>query len=257
MWVSPGSDAANYEEAKIYRSANHGISWEAANWAFTKADGLILPTFLQFGRNYHAARDDFVYVYATHFKPKVRLVKDHLRVQRPGEIALMRVHKARIMERMSYTFFRGLGEGGNPIWTEKLPDRQPVFRDSNGVGWNNSVSYNPGLGRYILMTEHTESSKGKLGIFDSPQPWGPWTTAEYTNAFGGPKLEPTTFFWNFSNKWLSADGRNFTLVFTGTGRGVGNDSWNTVQGSFIVKKGVSRHPEARTPFARTDNPNGR
>lgn len=236
MWVSPGSDATNYEQAKLYESTNHGASWKAANWAFVKSEGLILPTFLQFGKGYRDARDDFVYVYAVHFKPKILSIKDQLRVQKPGEIALMRAHKTKIMDRSAYEFFRGLDGGKNPIWTKDLKSRRPVFEDRNGVGWNTSVSYNRGINRYLLITEHTATFRGNLGIFDAPAPWGPWTTAKYTSGFGASKIEPTSFFWNFSNKWLSPDGQDFTLVFTGTGQGTGNDSWNTVKGTFVMAK---------------------
>src|SRR5690606_40074440 len=55
--------------------------------------------------------------------------------------------------------------------------KRPVFTDAeNGVGWNLSVSYHPGLRRYLLCTQHTAIAEGNLGIFDAPEPWGPWTT---------------------------------------------------------------------------------
>jgi hypothetical protein len=149
-----------------------------------------------------------------------------LKVQKPGQIDLMRVPKDKIMEQAAYEFFAGLDDSGNPTWTENLATRIPVFEDHSGVGWNVSVSYNAGLGRYLLMTEHTRSFAGNLGIFDAPEPWGPWTTAGYYNNWGG---FGTTFFWNISNKWTSADGKDFTLIFTGT---KDNDSWNTVRGRF-------------------------
>ncbi|MCA9598338.1 MAG: hypothetical protein KC776_33730 [Myxococcales bacterium] len=54
----------------------------------------------------------------------------------------------------------------------------------------------------------------------------------YQSGFGSPPAVPqNAFFWNFSNKWLSADGKDFVLVFSGIGD---NDSWNTVQGSFTT-----------------------
>jgi hypothetical protein len=231
MWVSPGSDATNYQEARLYQSASHGASWTAANWAFVKAEGVILPTFLQFGRNYQDARDDFVYVYATHYKAGVFDIRDKLRIQRPGEIALMRTPKKRIMDRTSYEFFQGIDGAGAPIWTKDLMTRGPVFEDPNGVGWNTSVSHNRGIGRYLLITEHNDSAAGNIGIFDASEPWGPWTTVMYSTGFGAPHIEPTSFFWNFSNKWASVDGKNFTFVFTGTRS---NDSWNTVRGAFSL-----------------------
>ena len=42
------------------------------------------------------------------------------------------------------------------------------------------------------------------------------------------------FFVAFATKWLSEDGRSFTLNFTGAGRGKDNDSFNTVSGTFTV-----------------------
>jgi Domain of unknown function (DUF4185) len=235
MWISPGSNATSYEWARIHSSTNQGASWTAASWAFKKSDGFILPTFLQFGKDYQGARDNFVYIYANHFKSRlIGLSKDRLRIHKPGEIALMRVPTTSILDRKSYEFFAGIDNNGNPRWAKDLEARKAVFEDPNGVGWNTSAGYNAGLRRYLLITEHVASLKGNMGIFDAPNPWGPWTTVKYTNAFGIPHIEPTTFFWNFSNKWLSADGKNFTLVFTGIGSGEGNDSWNTVRGTFVL-----------------------
>ncbi|RMH05960.1 MAG: DUF4185 domain-containing protein [Nitrospirae bacterium] len=226
MWVSPGSNTQNFDEARLYQSTDHGHSWQAASWKFVKGDGIILPTFLQFGQDYQGARDNFVYIYANHLKDS-----SGLKVQKPGEIALMRVPKTAIMDRSAYEFFAGLTPQGVPIWTQNIQDRKPVFEDPNGVGWNTSVTYNQGLDRYFLMTEHGQTSKGKLGIFDAPEPWGPWTTVLYTEQFGDSAIEASTFFWNFSNKWSSVDGREFVMIFTGIGS---NDSWNTVTGSFVL-----------------------
>lgn len=224
MWVSPGSGPTGYTRTTMHRSDDHGRSWTPATWSFTDTDDLVIPTILQFGRDYAGAVDDFVYSYA------IRLQDDSdLLVQRPGVIDLMRVPRAQIMDETAYEFFAGLDGGGAPTWVSDVSMRQPAFEDPDGVGWNVSVSFNAGLGRYLLCTEHTTSFEGRLGIFDAPTPWGPWTTVLYSDAdwegFG------TTFFWNFANKWVSADGRDFTLVFTGIGD---NDSWNSIDGSFEV-----------------------
>jgi hypothetical protein len=245
LWVSPGSGARNYAAARLYRSNKHGASWTAADWAFDKADRLVLPTFLQFGKDYQDARDEFVYIYA------VRLKDDRsLRVQAPGEIALMRVPKGSIMDRSQYDFFAGLDGHGNAKWVKDLAAAEPVFRDANGVGWNLSVSYNPGLRRYLLITEHTESARGNLGLFDAPEPWGPWTTVTYISAFGASYIKASTFFWNFSNKWLSPDGKEFALIFTGVDE---NDSWNLVTGSFVVFESVGSHDARARQQPRTWN----
>jgi hypothetical protein len=222
MWVSPGSGTTSFREARLAKSSDHGATWTKADWAFTKAEGVILPTICQFGRDYSGARDEYVYHYM------VRLDRDQLDIQQAGRIDLARVGKERMMEQPAYEFFAGLDTAGQPTWTQDLASRKPAFEDANGVSWCCSVSYNPGLKRYILCTEHSGHNKGNLGIFDAPQPWGPWTTAGYYENWG---KFGNTFFWNLANKWLSADGREFALIFTGTGQW---DSWNTVRGRFVV-----------------------
>lgn len=227
-WVSPGSATANYDYTRLHRSTNGGRNWTAASWRFLESDRVILPTILQFGRGYAGARDDYVYTYAPRLKNA-----SSLRVQVPGEIDLMRVPRGSIMTRNAYQFFDGLNSDGSPRWTATLANREPVFRDPAGVGWTVSVSYNPGLRRYLLITEHSTTSVSRIGIFDAPQPWGPWTTVLYASSFGAGEIEQTGFFWNFANKWLSADGKQFTMVFTGVDD---NDSWNSIRGEFVTSQ---------------------
>jgi hypothetical protein len=95
-----------------------------------------------------------------------------------------------------------------------------------------SVSYNAGLARYLLATEHTATHSGKFGLFDAPQPWGPWTTVSYDDNWGSGHVEVSAFYWNFPTKWLSSSRRRFTMVFTGKNS---NDSWNTVAGTFTLR----------------------
>jgi Carbohydrate binding module (family 6) len=99
-----------------------------------------------------------------------------------------------------------------------------------------AVSYNSGIGRYILTTEHTKSHAGNLGNFDAPEPWGPWTTVGYYSNWQG---FDNPFYWNFSNKWLSEDGLDFTLIFTGV---KANDSWNTIRGRFKLAPTIPPEP---------------
>jgi hypothetical protein len=222
MWVGPGSNTASYEEARLCSSTNHGAAWTRAKWAFAKSDSLIMPTLCQFGKDYAGARDNYVYSYA------IRLKGDpsELNVHKPGQVDLVRVPKDKILDRSSYEFYAGLDADDVPAWTKNIASREPVFEDPNGVGWCMSVSYNAGLRRYLLCTEHDRSFNGNLGIFDAPEPWGPWTTVGYYDNWGS---FGSTFYWNFSNKWLSSNGKDFVLIFTGTGD---NDAWNTASGTF-------------------------
>ena len=233
MWVAPQPNP-HLDHSQIASSRDHGASWQLADWKFPFENQLTVPTFLNFGRDYAGARDDYVYSYYIHpaWGPgKATKTTAHtFDVHQPGRIHLSRVPKSAILERGRYEFFAGTGHNGAPIWAADLAKKKPVFEDPNGVGWNLSVSYNAGLRRYFLCTEHTETHAGKLGIFDAPEPWGPWTTVAYEEAWGKGTIEVSTFYWNFPTKWLSADGTRFTLIFTGKNT---NDSWNTVAGRFV------------------------
>jgi len=53
--------------------------------------------------------------------------------------------------------------------------------------------------------------KGGLGIFDGPEPWGPWTTVYYTEEWDVGPGETSSF----PTKWMSEDGRTCYLLFSG------------------------------------------
>jgi hypothetical protein len=240
-WWGPGSGTQSYSEARILRSEDKGATWIQSSWDWTEVDDrLVQPSILNFGKDYDGARDGYVYHYFIRKESTAESLGIHLGGEPPaGKIDLARVPKDRIMGRSEWEFFAGLGADGEPLWTRTPAHRRPVFEDRNGVGFSSSVSYNPGLGRYLLMTEHTEVISGLMGMFDAPEPWGPWTTVKYFESgyFGRGNIENSTFYWNFSNKWLSHDGIDFVLVFTGSRE---NDSWNTLRGSFTLRQDDSR-----------------
>lgn len=225
-WVSPGSNEQAYTESRLYISKDHAATWAPADWAFDRADGIVNPTFCQYGKDYQGARDNYVYIYANHIKDS-----STLDVQRPGETALMRVPETSLLSKAEYEYYTGLDKDQLPLWSKNFSEHKPVFADANGVGWNLSVSYNAGLNRYLLITEHTKSSEANIGIFDAPEPWGPWSTVYYGKFGNASPIDSSTFFYNFSNKWLSSDGLQFVMLFTGVGK---NDAWNTVSGEFVL-----------------------
>jgi hypothetical protein len=251
MWVVPdhpeGKGYRNhYETIELAKSPDHGATWTKAKWKFFENDNLTIPTFLNFGKNGAGVPEELGdYVYSYFVSPQSPTMEQAgtngvgLIVHKPGKLFLARVPKDALMTgRSNYEFYRGLDGAGQPRWGS-LSEKRPVFEDPNGVGWCMSASYNPAFERYLLCTEHSKSSESTLGIFDAPQPWGPWTTVEYyddSNPFGvrgdGSDLpwRNNVFFAAFSTKWF--DGDRFTLNFTGAGQGKDNDSFNTVEGKF-------------------------
>lgn len=235
MWVGMfETDVDQFREVKIAWSKDHGATWEFTDWSFTREEGVMMPTVCNYGKNYEGATDEFVYSYLIRFQsyegPDDYSDKvDWLNCQKPGLIDLARVPKDKILNRNDYTFFSGLKDG-KPTWTKDIKKRTAAFENPTGVGWCINVGYNAGLQRYLLTTEHTETHRGNIGIFDAPNPWGPWTTVCYEEKWGDGHIPLNTFFWNFSNKWMSADGKSFSLIFTGRKE---NDSFNLIRGEFI------------------------
>ena len=147
---------------------------------------------------------------------------------------LLRAPAAGIEDRGSYEFYAGADSTGQPVWSTAAADKKPIYEDPEGVGPFPQMSFVPGLERWVYTNEHGDgvekaSRKSLLTMAEAPAPWGPWTVV-FRDVFL-PDIEQSVFQWNFAPKWFRDDGRSFTLIFSGDGT---NDSWNTINGSFVV-----------------------
>jgi len=230
MWVRQASQAGKSGQAWLASSNSNGRSWTFNNWGFPESEQFNTGTFLQFGKNYAGARDNYVYSYF------IRSSDFGFVVTKPGKIDLARVPQDKVADKSAYEFFAGLS-GNVPVWTADPGNRKAVFEDPNGVSWVMSATYNAGLKRYIITTEHSKFSykdlNAKIGVFDAPDPWGPWTTVEYeTNNGSFPG-----WTWVISNKWTSSNGRDFTVIYTQ------GDSLGSVRARFDLNKSSSIQPK--------------
>jgi hypothetical protein len=128
-------------------------------------------------------------------------------------MVLARVPRRDMKKRDAYEFFERLDGHGSPVWTGDIGKRGSVFTH-RGKSYRSSISYHAPLKRYLWC--HTLPGgdprfAGGLGIFDAPEPWGPWTTAFYTTAWDIGPGETSSF----PTKWMSPDGSTLHLVFSG------------------------------------------
>ncbi len=225
------SNSTAYAFQELWQSRDRGRTWTPTDVRFAASDfprpdrGFFAPTFVQHGRNHSLARDGYVYACAASVKTEL------WDVHKPGEIVLLRVPEREIANPAAWRFFAGLDARGRPQWARSAAARKPMWTDETGGAMMTSVTWHPGLRRYLLITEHGRTAAGNMGVFEAPSLWGPWRTVLYAESWGSGAIEPSTFYWNFAPAWWSADGRRFVLVFTGTDS---NDAWNTVEGSFEV-----------------------
>jgi len=189
LWVR------NAQNAQLARSADSGKTWE---WGFRMQSGFGSPSFLNFGKDNSGARDEYVYTYSQ---------DGDSAYQSDDNLALARVRKDRIWERSAWEFLERLDERGEPVWTANPEQRGSVFRYPRHCQRVDAV-YNPGLKRYLLAV--TYNHEGGWGIYDAPEPWGPWTTAFHSENWGLP-----THGYRLPSKWIAADGRTLMLVFSG------------------------------------------
>jgi len=196
LWVR------NAGNSQLAWSADHGQTWTWAAWRFTTSFGC--PTFLAFGKDYAGARDEYAYVYsfdsASAYDPADRMV-------------MARVPVGRITEQAAYEYFVRVGGDGRPEWTADIARRGPVF-EHKGRCYRSGISYNAGLKRYLwwqVIPGGETRLKGGFGVYDAPQPWGPWTTAYFTEQWDVGPGESACF----PTKWMSPDGRTLHLVFSG------------------------------------------
>jgi CubicO group peptidase (beta-lactamase class C family) len=190
MWVR------NTSNSTLAWSADHGATW---TWGFRFTESFGCPSFLNFRRNYEGARDEYVYTYSSD-GPTAYNSYDR--------IVLARVPKGRIRDRSAYEFLERVDEGGAPVWTADLARRGAAFAYP-GHCQRLDVAYDPGIRRYLMALGFNHD--GGWGIFDAPEPWGPWTTAFHTTDWG----LGGTHGYRLPAKWISADGTTMYLIFSG------------------------------------------
>ncbi len=205
LWL--GHADHNGGAAQLAWSEDHAQTWTFADWRF---DEFGLVGFVNYGQDYAGARDDYVYAYS-HDGPRADVPADRF--------ILMRAPKSRVAEREAWEFFEKL-DGDSPAWTADVQRRGAAFTNPDGC-LRSAMTYNAGLRRY-LWWQHVPQPKGHkdrgdtrfeggFGVYDAPEPWGPWTTAYFTPKWDvGPGEHG-----DFPAKWMSADGQTAHLVFSG------------------------------------------
>jgi hypothetical protein len=64
----------------------------------------------------------------------------------------------------------------------------------------------------MTMRSRAEAGgKSRFGIYDAPEPWGPWTTVFHTESWDVDPGESQ----HIPSKWISKDGRTIHLLFSG------------------------------------------
>ena len=134
-----------------------------------------------------------------------------------------RVATEKLPERGAYEFLARLADDG-PRWTSDVAKAAPIFVDPSGD--LPTVVYVPGLKRYLLTAFHM--GPGQLGVFDSPDPWGPWTIVAFEENWAGMGSEGQGLTCSFPAKWMSSDSKTLWCIFSAYGPGASRGSMRTI-----------------------------
>lgn len=220
-----GEEKYNYRQRNIngwiITSDDFGKTWNEKATPLDFFGGrLACPVFLQFGKDYEGARDEYVYTYFPSSVIGVSFWEN-------GDYMLLgRVLKDCILDRDMWEFVSGINPAGDPIWSKDASKAVPVFEYPEMTGQNHVV-YNKGIGRYImgnycfvdefgnprpLHADEIARGPSQLTLFEAPEPWGPWSIFYQEDNWGTyGDYQP-----NFPTKWMSEDGKTIYMVCSGS-----------------------------------------
>lgn len=152
----------------------------------------------------------------------------------------------------NWTYYEGSEEKGSPKWGSTSEKAAVVLNDENG-GNGISVTFDPGIGRYITYDSHfdtcgTETCEPEraVSLFDSAMPWGPWTTITYENEFDNTECESNCLgndesdSFELPQKWMSASGAKvWSLYSAWPGKAETYDSLNLIEGAMTLSSSGS------------------
>jgi len=201
MWARNANN--NGYHSQLAWSSDYAKTWTLCDWKFEEFG---YPTFINFGKNYNDARDEYVYMVSPD-NPSAYEAADHF--------ILMRVPKNKMKNRFAYDFFVELDKSNNPVWTSDITRRGAVFTNAHCC-CRSGITYNAPLRRYLWWQQLPIPSVdtryyGGFGIYDAPEPWGPWTTAYFSEKWDVGPGESASF----PTKWMGPDGKTIYLVFSG------------------------------------------
>ena len=174
-------------------SEDRGKTW---TWGFKFEVSFGFGTLLNFGQNYAGARDDYVYAYTSDGGDNYVIY---------DRVILARVPRSKVRERGAWEFLERFEEAGDPVWTADIAKRGGIFFHEDNCA-NIGVAYHPGLKRYLLTLG---AGPGVWGMYDAPEPWGPWTTVFHTSEWD----VGDTHTYHIPTKWMRDD--HLYLVFSG------------------------------------------
>ncbi|MDD5705853.1 MAG: hypothetical protein PHR35_08000 [Kiritimatiellae bacterium] len=218
MAVSQHSGAYEYADliqrtydASIIKSDDHGKTWSCKRRdPMFPSPRFSTPFFVQFGRDYQGAMDDWVYAVSG------------ASWNNGNYLTLGRVPKALIgnLNAHDWEMFNGLDDQSQPTWekygTGVVRPGKAVFQ-FRGYTSMTGMHYVPAVHRFLLpqwayvdLDGPDPSHRTFFHLYEAPKPWGPWSLVHVEENFGNAWYNPS-----LPAKWFEDGGRRLWMVCGG------------------------------------------
>lgn len=197
-------------DAQIVYSTNKGGFWVPAlgNIGAPMFPGHRFggPSFINFGRNNEGARDGYVYAVSGD------------QWDNGSNLRLGRVPNDSIMRAEAWEWVCAFGPSGEPAWNHNLGESIPVLSLHRWLGMP-EMAYLAGIKRYLLFTwrlhaDFSPDAGTDLIVFESPEPWGPFSLVHFEEYWEGREFNP--YCPRLPLKWVEPDGKTCWLQFSGS-----------------------------------------
>lgn len=220
-------------DGSLVKSVDHGVSWSqrpAVSKAMWPGPRFATPFFVQFGRDYQDAMDDYVYA-----------VSNANAWNNANYLILGRVPRARIgnLDWRDWEFFAGLDAHEQPTWAAtrllahgykaKAIFKHRGFTSMGGIQWV------PAVKRFLMFQwAYMDLDAGRSGpeawylhtvlhVYEAPMPWGPWRLVHSEPRWGDGNYGPS-----IPAKWFEDGGRRMWMIAAGY--------WGHPDYAFLVRK---------------------
>ncbi|HEY8668137.1 MAG TPA: hypothetical protein VIL86_15925 [Tepidisphaeraceae bacterium] len=218
-------------DGSIVLSRDHGKTWSAKPavgepmWAGVEFS---TPLFVQFGKDYGGAMDEYVYA-----------VSNSGTWNNGNYLLLGRCRRDRIgnLSGGDWEFFSTNYDPTKEVgWRPSPREATPIFRH-RGYTSMAGIQYLPYWDRFLLgmwayadLDGHAPFDRTILWLYEAPKPWGPWKVFHVEEDWAGMAPYNPSFPAKWFEGWHPGGGNFLTMVYSGnfTGRdGVGGYSFIT------------------------------
>lgn len=222
LGVSQHSQAGQYADhiqrtydGSIVSSRDHGKTWSArpvVNKAMWRGNHFSTPFFVQYGKDYQGALDDYVYAVSANAWNN----GNYMLLQRcpRGKIANL---DAGDWQWYGNRFCKPSVPRDNP-WSSDPWNAVPIFAH-RGYTSMTGIQWVPFLERFVLaqwgytsLDTHSVAAFDHtfLALYESPKPWGPWKLFHMEDEWGTALYNPS-----LPSKWFESGGNRLWLTYSG------------------------------------------